>query len=303
MATPREIKRRIKSVQDIAQLTHSLEAVAASRVPRAQARVLASRPYAMRAWSMLVDVASQAREGALPHPLLDVREPVSTICVIVISSDRGLAGPYNTNILRTTARFVERKGKPAVYITVGRKGCDFLIRRDARVQAEFSHLPDDPSIADIAPIARTAMDDFLTGETDEVYVAYTDFINMLAHRPVVLRLLPLKPYDTEDMVMAESVKEAPEPTSHGLEWIYEPSAADVLDLVLPRFIQLLVYQAVLEAQACEHSARMVAMGTASENAEELVGDLTLSYHKARQLAVTSEMLDIAGGAEALSAAR
>lgn len=306
MATAREIKRRIKSVQNISQMTHAMQAVSASKVSRAQAHVLAGRPYVRWAWTLLVDVASQSRGGEMLHPLLEVRERAESVGILVITSDRGLAGPYNTNVLRTLARFAEQVShRSAVsYIVAGRKGRNFLLRRGDDIRAEFSDLPDDPSITDVAPIARLAMDEFLSGTVDEVHVAYTDFINTLVHRPVVLRLLPLKPYTAEDMVMAKALEDrVPRPPSHLLEYIYEPSAMAVLDLILPRFTEVMVYQAVLESQACEHSARMVAMQTASENAEELVDELTLHYNKARQLAITSEMLDIVGGAEALSQAR
>ena len=302
MATAREIRRRIRSVRNISQVTGALQAVAASRVRRAQARALAGRPYAARAWRVLVDVSAQTRQGSLVHPLLDVREPVNRIGILFISSDRGLAGSYNLNILRTATRFVEKRGKPAEYITVGRKGRDQLIRTGAEVVADFSDLPDDATMADIAPIARAAMDSFLSGQVDEVHVAYTDFINMLTQRPAVVRLLPIKPYEPDEMDYADTSR-VPEAAGHNLQYIYEPSAEVILNMVLPRFVEWTLFQAFLEAQASEHAARMVAMRTASENADALADELTLSYNKARQLSITNELLDIVGGAEALAAAR
>ncbi len=300
MSTARQIKRRIKSIQNISKVTHAMQAVAASKVRHAQADVLASRPYSMTGWDLLINIANQAAKGGEPpHPLLEVREEVKAVGVTVISSDRGLAGPYNTNILRVARRFKEKIGVPVRYIALGRKGRDMLIRLGADIIAEFSDIPDTPSISDIAPIARTITDDFLCGQIDEAYIAYTDFVNTLTQRPVVLRLLPLKPYDTEDMAMSEAVKDAPPPPDHQREYIYEPDPTAVLDLILPRFTEVLIYQAILESKACEHSARMVAMQTASENAEDLAEDLTLEYNKARQLTITREMLDIVGGVEAL----
>ncbi|MCZ7546197.1 MAG: ATP synthase F1 subunit gamma [Anaerolineae bacterium] len=302
MATAREIKRRIRSVKNIAQVTNALQAVSASRVRRAQARSDASRPYAARVWRVLVDVAAQARHGELIHPLLDVRTPVSKIGIVLITSDRGLAGPYNLNIVRKTRRFVEEMGKPAEYITVGRKGRDMLYRQGAQIRADFSDVPDDPTIVDIAPIAREAIGDFLSHQVDEVYFAWTNFINMLTQQPGLARLLPLKPYDEYDAELS-GTPQLPQAPGRKLPYIYEPEAAVILNMVLPRFTEWLLFQAILGSQASEHAARMVAMRTASENADALADDLTLSYNKARQLAITSEMLDIVGGAEALGAAR
>ncbi len=301
MATAREIKRRIKSIKNIAQVTNALQAVAASRVRRAQAHVLASRPYASRAWRVLIDVAAQTQPGKLVHPLLEVRAPVKKIGVVVITSDRGLAGPYNLNMMRTATRFVEARGAPVEYMTIGRKGRDMLIRAGAQVKADFSGLPDDPAIRDIAPIARAAVDDFLSGQVDEVYLAWTDFINMLAQRPGVVRMLPIKPYDAHEAQLS-GAPHVPQPPNHHLQYIYEPNAEVILNTVLPRLVEWTLYQAILESQASEHAARMVAMRTASENADALADELTLSFNKARQLAITSEMLDIVGGANALRAA-
>ncbi len=300
MSNTRKIKRRIKSVQNISKVTHAMQAVSASKVRRAQAHVLSSRPYARLAWRLMIDIASQTTNGTSSHPLLEVRTPIKEIVVLVITSDRGLAGAYNTNILRAVLRFEKIIDLPVQYITVGRKGRDFLMRQGRTVCADFINQPDDPSIQDITPIARLAMDMFLSGQVDEVHIAYTNYINTLTQNPVVLRMLPIKPYKPEETVMAESLKnQIPRPPSHRLDYVYEPSATAIFDLILPRFTELMIYQSILESHACEHSARMVAMRNASDNAEELADTLTLTYNKARQLAITSEMLDIVGGAEAL----
>ncbi len=301
MATAREIKKRIRSVRNISQITRALEAVSASRVRKAQARVLASRAFAEKAWEILLNVQSTATKGVPLHPLLTAREEVKQAMIVLVTSDRGLAGAYNTNIIRVALRFAERLGKPVRYVTVGKKGRDSLIRIGQNVIAEFSHLPADPTVADISPVSQLAIDEFLSGTVDAVFIAYTDFINTLTQRPVVLNWLPLLPYNTEDQVMAELLKDVPSVSAGKSDYEYEPNAAAILDEIVPRFTELQLYQAVLESQASEHSARMVAMRNASDNATQLIGDLTLVYNKARQASITAEILDIVGGAEALQA--
>ncbi len=296
MATAREIRRRIRSVKNIAQVTRALEAVSASKVRRAQAQVLATRPYAEKAWQVLNNLAAQPVHDQA-HPLLSSRVPVRTVQIVLLTSDRGLCGAFNYNIVRTMLDFVARRAKPVKLITVGRKGRDLTWRAGFEIVAEFSKLPTSPTVIDVAPIARVAIENFVNGEADEVYLAYTDFVNMLKQRPVVKRLLPLRPAEIETQAMAEYVQEVKVETT--VEYIYEPSPAVILEEVLPSFTELQVYQAVLESLASEHAARMVAMRNATESAEELVDELTISYNKARQQAITSEILDIAGGAEAL----
>jgi F-type H+-transporting ATPase subunit gamma len=271
-------------------------------VRRAQARTLASRAFAEKAWEILINIQHAAAKGLPLHPLLTERDEIKNVMIVLVTSDRGLAGAYNTNILRVAQRFVERLGKPVRYVTVGRKGRDSLVRLGANVVAEFSDLPSDPTTADIAPIARLAVDEFLSGNVDAVFIAYTDFINMLTQRPIVLGWLPLKPYITNDQVAADLVKHVPEVSGGAADYEYEPGAAAILDEIVPRFTTLQLYQAVLESQASEHAARMVAMRNASDNASQLSADLTLVYNKARQAAITSEILDIVGGAEALQSA-
>jgi len=211
-----------------------------------------------------------------------------------------LAGAYNSNIIRVAQRFGERLGKPVKYITVGRKGRDSMIRAGENVLAEFSDMPAEPKVSDIAPITRLAIDEFLSGRVDDVFIAYTDFINMLTQKPTVLGWLPLVPHEIEDSVAAEYVKDVPKVTEGQSDYEFEPSPQAILEEIVPRFTELQLYQGVLESQASEHSARMVAMRNASDNASQLTSDLTLVYNKARQAAITSEILDIVGGAEALN---
>jgi F-type H+-transporting ATPase subunit gamma len=301
MANVREIRRRIRSVKNIAQVTKAMQMVAASKMRRAQEQVLATRPYSAKAWEVLTHLAAQRGGNQGVHPLLDRRDRIETTGIVLITSDKGLCGAYNGNIIRTTLHFMQDLGHPVRLITVGRRGRDFMIRHGGDVIAEFSDLPPRPSLLDITPIARTALDEFLNGDCDQVYLAYTDFINTLTQKPTVRRLLPITPGRVGSSVMREYMADTP--VTVASEYIYEPDPHTILDAVLPRFTELQIYQAVLEALASEHSARMVAMRNATENANELIGDLTLSFYRARQEAITKEMLDIAGGAEALVSAR
>ena len=207
MATAQEIRRRIRSVKNIAQVTRALEAVSASKVRRAQSQVLATRPYAEKAWYVLTHLAAQAAPGARSHPLLTRRTDVKRVCVILLTSDRGLCGAFNYNMVRTTMNFVEARGRDVQLITVGRKGRDLTWRAGSVIAAEFSKLPDIPSALDITPIARAAIDDFLGGVVDEVYLAYTDFINTLKQKATVKRLLPIVPGEVATQAMGEYVEE------------------------------------------------------------------------------------------------
>ena len=302
MATLREVKTRIKSVKNIAQITRALEAVSASRVRKAQARVLASRAFAEKAWEILVNLQN-ASKGKPLHALLEQREETKNIMVVVITSDRGLAGAFNSNVLRVVDRFVQSTEVDGEiqFVAVGTKGRDSLVRQGANLVAEFTNLPPEPSISDVAPIARLAVDAYLNGEVDEVLVAYTDFVSMLAQRPTVLGWLPLTTETIAHQIASEYVKDVPEVSDGSSDYEYEPNAETVTAELVPRFTELQLYQALLESVASEHAARMAAMRNASDNAEQLTEDLTLVYNKARQAAITSEILDIVGGAEALQA--
>lgn len=302
MPNAREIKNRIKSVKNIGQVTRALEAVSASRARKAQQQAMRSRAYAQKAWEVLVNVSMQGNSGAVLHPLLEVRRAPKHVTVLLISGERGLAGAYNANIVRVATQFsnhVAEEGGDVRWVVVGRKGRDTLLRMGQNVIAEFSNLPADLTIQTVGPIARTVLDEFLTGQSDRVFIAYTDFVNTLTQKPAVVNLLPLRPFQSNKRVINDYIKPEPTVTTEGREYLYEPSATAILDEVLPRFTELQIYQAILESQASEHSARMIAMRNASENAEALAADLQLTFNKARQLAITSEILDIVGGVEAL----
>ncbi len=301
MAIVREIERRIRSVKNISQVTRALEAVSASKVRKAQNAVMNTRPYAQEAWKVLTDLSKQAGAGPNLHPLLTERE-VKMIDLIVISSDRGLCGAFNYNVIRVALEFIRKQKAPVHIISVGRKGRELLFRAGQKIIAEFSNLPATPSILDVSPIGRTAVDDFLAGRSDAVYVAYTDFINTLSQKAHVRPLLPLSAGLYDELVAHTAVGQL-ESHAARFEYLYEPSVKTILDTLIPRFTELQVYQAILESLASEHSARMVAMRNATDNAKGLIDTLTLVRNKARQAAITGELLDIAGGAEALKQAR
>ncbi len=300
MATLREIRRRIKSVRNIMQVTMALEAVSASKVRRATAQVVVSRAYANLALEMLSNIASANQAGTPLHPLLTKGTNTSTITIMLVTSDRGLAGPYNANIIRVARDFAARMGKPVHWVAVGRKGRDALIRFREQVIADFTGLPAWVSLGDIRPISRVLIDDYLSGNSGETYIAFTDFINTLTQRPRVQRLFPLIPDESlRELGGQEYIKVIAPPATRVADYIYEPGAAAILEEIVPKFTQLVIYQSILESVASEHSARMVAMRNASDNARALADDLQLSYNKARQAAITSEILDIVGGVEGL----
>jgi len=296
MASAREMRLRIRSIKNISQVTRALEAVSASKVRKAVAAVTATRPYAAKAWQVLMHIARQPGLATL-HPLLARRPDIQNVLVVVISGDRGLAGAYNSNVIRFVIQHFDQSKFPVRYIAVGRKGRDMLLRRHKQVLAEFAGLPAAPSFADVSAIGHLAVNEFLKGEVDEVHLVYTDFINMGKQKTVVRKLLPLELGEEQDRVQNF--------VHQGLTgtYIYEPAEDELLDKIIPRFTALQVYQAILSSLASEHAARMVAMHNATDNAIELVGDLQLQYNKTRQQTITSDLLDIVGGAEALTIQR
>jgi len=261
-----------------------MEMVAASNMRRAQRATLASRAYADKSREVLAHLASQPGQAWLLHPLLEERPEKKSLLLILMTSDRGLCGAYNINIIRAALNFM--RDKPVRLITIGRRGRDAAVRYGKEIIAEFTGLSERPSALDIAPIAKIAMQEFTSKAVDEVYVAYTNFVTVLTQHPVIDRLLPLRPLERKPAEGASAL------------YLYEPSPGEILDAVLPRFTELQIYQALLESVASEHSARMVAMHNATDNAHELIDDLTLEMNKARQWNITKEMLDITGGAEA-----
>jgi len=285
MPSERDLRRRVKSVKNIQQLTRAMQLVAASKMRRAQDAVLAARPFEQRLREVLNDLAPYADPEV--SPLLGRRDSAKKVAVVLITTDRGLVGPMNVNLLRMALRFAQEQAA-VQYIAVGRKGIGSLRRIRASVTAEFPGIPDRPSTSDTNAIAREAVDEFLAGDVDEVHLAFTKFINTLRQEPTIRRLLPLVPED-EDID-----DRAP------LQYLFEPDPETVLNAILPRFVEVAVYQAVLESKASQFSAQMVAMRNATDAAGDLISELALAANKARQTRITKEMLEIASGAEALS---
>ncbi len=300
MASAREMRLRIRSVENIAQVTRALQAVSASRLRKAEARVRETRPYAEKAWQVLRHLSNQPVSDQV-HPFLAVPTEVKKILVILVSGDRGLAGAYNTNVVRYTLETIREAEVPVSYIAVGRKGRDLLIRRRLDVMAEFSDLPAEPTFADVSAIGRLAMDEFVGGKAQQVYLVYTDFVNLLRQIPSRKLLLPIS-FEEIRIGRNEEVVQDDQPLNEGpaATYIYEPSQEALINMIVPRLTELQVYQAITESLASEHASRMVAMHNATDNAFELAGALRLEYNKARQKAITSDMLDIVGGAEALT---
>jgi F-type H+-transporting ATPase subunit gamma len=291
MATLREVRRRIASVRNIAQITRAMQMVAASRMKRAQDAILAARPYSDELREALARVV--AAVDAEVDPLL-ARRPVRRVGLVVITTDRGLVGSLNANAVRAVLRHVaeEASGQDehaeVSAITVGRKGRDALRRAGVPIAAHFAQLGDRPTFADVTPIARLVTEDFLAGTYDRIEIAYSTFINTLSQRPVTRTVLPV-----------ERPKMGEQETETNDEYLFEPSPGAVLSRLLPHFVAVDIYRAVLENRASEQSAQMVAMRSATDNAHELIGDLTLVYNKTRQANITREMTEIASGAEAL----
>ncbi|HET6845816.1 MAG TPA: ATP synthase F1 subunit gamma, partial [Anaerolineales bacterium] len=265
-----------------------------AKVRKAVQAVAATRPYATKAWQVLTHVAAQPGRHSL-HPLLTERLNPKAALVIVITGDRGLAGAYNTNIIRFIAQQFDASRIPVKYIAVGRKGRDLLIRRRKDLLADFSNLPAAPSFADVSAIGRLAVTEFESGRIDQVFLVYTDFVNMARQVATMKKLLPL------ELASGGQVMEL-QKGSATAAYEYEPDLRELLDEIIPRFTGLQVYQAILESQASEHAARMVAMHSATDNARELAAAYELQYNKMRQSTITSDILDIVGGAEAQAAA-
>jgi F-type H+-transporting ATPase subunit gamma len=285
MANIRLIRRRIKGIQSTAKITRAMEMIATSKMRKAQERGLAGRPYAEKIMQVMADLAALRREGEEMHPLLQAR-PVKKIGMLHITPDRGMCGGLNTNINRAAASFILKQEVPVSLVAVGRKGRDFMRRYGREIRAEFTNLGDRPGWLDTLPISRIIIDDYTSGEIDRVYLVYPQFISTMVQKPTILQILPVEPAEI--------------PTAQNVDYIYEPGPAQVLGQLLPRFVEMQVYHAILESIASEQSARMVAMRNATESANELIEELTLMYNKARQETITKELLDITGGAAALA---
>jgi F-type H+-transporting ATPase subunit gamma len=292
MATLRQIIRRIRSIQSTAKTTRAMSLVAGSKMRRAQQLALSQRPYADELLALLSNVVGSLHEAGIEelsqaHPLLARRE-IRTAGLVLVSPDRGLCGGLNTNLIRVAGAYVA--SHPGLkMVAVGRKGAEFFSKTRTDIIATSGRLGDYPSYEDVRPIARLVIDAYTSGEVDSVAIAYPRFVNTVTQRPEVVHLLPVTP----------PAGEARKP----VDYIYEPDPANVLGSLLPRYVEVQVYRAVLENAASFQSAQMVAMRNATDAANEMIQELTLVRNKVRQEQITKELLDITGGVEAMAAAR
>lgn len=291
MASSREIKRRIRSVKNVGQITRAMEMVAASKMRRAQRNVLATRPYADRMRDLVGDVTSRLVGSARKGTLLEVRPDTGKVALIVVTPDRGLSGSLTSNVLRRVGRFIleqRQLGRTVDTFAYGKKGRDFLARSGQNLRAEAIRLGDAPKIEQILGVATEALTRAQQGEYSEVYIVYSEFVNTLVQRPNLKKLVPVDaPAEREGSMY---------------DFTYEPSQDEVVAELLPRYVETQIYQAILESIASFYSAQMVAMRNATKSAKDLVRDLTLSFNKARQAAITKEVSEISSGAAALAEA-
>lgn len=291
MPSTRDIRRRIKSIKNTAQITKAMQMVAASKMRKAQQSALAGRPYAALMNDVLAAVTAGA--GEFTHPLMEVR-PVKKRAIILVSTDKGLCGGLNGNLMREAGKLDK---DTTVYITAGRKGSQFIARTKRPLVAEFTY-KDTPQFSEARAICKFAQELFLKGEVDRVDVLYTNFINTLTQKPEIRPLLPIGDIQAVEAGITGHGG-GQELKGNGVEYQFEPKAGDVLGALLPHYLNFQVYQFLLEAKASEHSARMVAMKSATDNAKQIIKDLTLEYNKLRQANITKELLEITSAAMAM----
>jgi F-type H+-transporting ATPase subunit gamma len=285
MVSTRILRRRIRSVENTAKICKAMEMIATAKMKRAQDQATAGRPYSEKINEVISHLAYHSRMGGEAHPLLQNRE-TRKISIIHFTTDRGLCGGLNANINRLIGTFISEQIVPVTLITVGRKGRNFMLRAGQNIRAEFTGIKDRPTLLETLPISRIVIDEYSSGKTDLVYLAYPRFVTTMVQSPTLEVLLPVEPVDL--------------PSAERGEYIYEPEPKVVFNELLPRFVEMQVYHATLELIASEQSARMVAMRNASDSAKEVIEDLTLTLNKARQETITNEICDISGGAEALA---
>lgn len=289
MPSLRSIRTRIKSVKNTRQITKAMEMVASAKMRRAQQRVLDTRPYADRIHEILVRVGTRA--SLSNHPYFQIK-PVKKIGVILISTDRGLCGPINSNLFRSITKFMgERPGVDFEFVTIGKKGRDFVRRSGRKLVGVVEGVKDRGPITEIFPATQLVIEEFADkGEWQEVWIFYTQFVSIMSQKPMMERILPIKPEQLQP-------KEGADLTG---DYLYEPDdSREILDVLLPRYFETIIFQRVLENFASEYSARMVAMKNATTNAKEVIYGLTLTYNKLRQANITKEISEISSGAEAI----
>ena len=285
MISTRILRRRIRSVENTAKICKAMEMIATAKMKRAQDQATAGRPYSEKINEVISHLAYHSRMGGEIHPLLQNRK-TRKISIIYFTTDRGLCGGLNSNLNRLIGTFISEQIVPVTLVTVGRKGRNFMLRAGQNIRAEFTGIKARPTLMQTLPISRIVIDEYSSGKTDLVYLAYPRFVTTMVQNPIIEVLLPVEPVDL--------------PSTERGEYIYEPEPGVVFNELLPRFVEMQVYHAILELIASEQSARMVAMRNASESAKEVIEDLTLTLNKARQETITNEICDISGGAEALA---
>lgn len=284
MASTQILRRRIRSIQGTAKICRAMEMIATAKMRRAQEQTIAGRPYAEKISQVIAHLAAQREVGQI-HPLLQRRE-VNNIAVVHMTTDRGLCGGLNASLNHLVGSFILEQTVPVSLVTVGAKGRTAMLRLGQNIRAEFTGISDRPTLLETLSISRVVTDDYVNCEVDLVYLAYPRFVSTVVQRPTIERLLPVEP--------------TKQPSTEEVEYLYEPDPSVVLGGLLPRYVEMKVYHAVLELVASEQSARMVAMRSASDNARELIGVLTMALNKARQETITKEICDISGGTEALA---
>lgn len=295
----KEIKRRLRSIANTKKITKAMELVAAAKMRKAVQSVLATRAYSNAAWQIVKDLS--ARTDPAHHPLLQKKDKIKSIGVVLMTSNRGLCGGFNREIVETVADYLKDKAGAAVEVSlVGKRGRDIMYRHDHKVVAEFTKADVAASITEVTALAKLIIGDYLSGKYDKVVMAYTDYESAVKQRPRIRKLLPIEQEDDE-LGFADKAKKQAEADKgqRDYEYLFEPSPDAVLDQMLYRLIELQIYQALLESNASEHSARMIAMRNASEAASDMIDDLTLTFNQARQQAITSELADISAGTAAV----
>ena len=285
MASSREIRQRIKSVKNIQHITKAMKMVAAARLRRAQERAESSKPFAQKIKEMLANVS--AFETDVTHPLLQKRE-VKNIAYYIVGADKGLAGAYNSNVIKCALAEIAQHDN-AHLVVVGRKVKEYFARRDYKIEELFEGFSEKPDYIDATAIARSMASKYISGEYDEINIVYTQFFSAINHKPIVTKVLPVEPPKSEDGVESKP----------GSGYIYEPSPAETLQLLVPRYLETVIYAGLMQSAASELGARMAAMSAATDNSSEIISKLTLYYNKIRQAGITSEINEIVGGAEAL----
>lgn len=296
----RAIRRRIKSVTNTRKITKAMELVAASKMRKAMQSVLMSRPYAKLAWDTISSIGKKIDTNL--HPLLRKETNIKRVLLLVLTSDRGLAGGFNSNLIKRTFEQIRVLGDQVEIQTVciGKRGSDAMKRANLPILASFTEITNNTKFEEVLPIGKMVVDEFVKKNVDKVFIAYTDFVSAITQKPLILELLPLgNPEETQEIGEINEKPKTELVIKTSDEYLFEPSPKDVLDRILPRLVETMVYQAVLESAASEHSSRMMAMRSASDAAEEMIGDLTFTYNQARQAGITQEIAEISSGKAAL----